>query len=279
MAVETAPKNAEITDRRWRVSDARLVDVDRELSEREHAVLGSIGQLRFLTTRHVTRLHFHDTTSSVTDVAARRRAQRCLARLADERLIEHLPRPIGGVRGGSAATVWRLASAGARLLDIGRDRREPALSRLAHVLEAAELVVQLHEHARCGAFAVRSIEAEPECWRPYQDAYGRHRLLKPDLRVSLVVANGIELHSWIEVDRATENHGRLTRKIGAYLVAWRHGAEQAQAGVFPAVFWLVPDQARATQIEQIWRETAGVPDGMFEAATLDQAINILARVP
>ena len=149
-----------------RVGRRQLAQLRSSLSDRDLALLHSVGALHFATTAQLERLHFHPPTT--TPLAAARLARRSLARLHDLRLLDHLDRRVGGVRAGSASFVWLLTAAGFRLLgdDSRRRSREPSLAHLEHVLEVGELVVQLHELERAGGVELLNIETEPTCWRP-----------------------------------------------------------------------------------------------------------------
>jgi hypothetical protein len=245
-----------------RVGGRELSQLRSELSDRDLAIMRSLAALHYVTTRQLERLHFQGTGMTV--LAATRGARRTLARLYELGLVDRLERRIGGVRAGSAAYVLRLSPPGARLLDDSNRRRsrEPTLAHLAHVLDVAELVVRLHEHARAGGVEIIAVETEPACWRTLIGLHGGRVLLKPDLRLTLGVGHH-ELHWFVEIDRGSEHRPALVRKISTYLAAWRDGGEQARAGIFPRVLWVVPDERRAAVIEQVCGSTTGVPVGMF----------------
>jgi hypothetical protein len=260
-----------------RVGRCQLAAVRTSLSDRDCDVLRSIAALHFATTKQLERLHF--SSADTQPLAAARATTRALTRLRGLHLLDHLERRIGGVRAGSAAFVWRLAPAGSRLLghDHRRRSREPSLAHLAHVIEVADLVVRLHEHARSnGAVDLVEVQSEPACWRAFVGMHGARALLKPDLRLT-IGRNEIELHWFVELDRGSEHRPALTRKLNAYLGAWRDGGEQARTGVFPRVLWVVPDAQRAHVIRAVWQSLPGVPAGMFTSTTSGQAIEVLTR--
>jgi hypothetical protein len=249
------------------------------LTQRDLAVLTSLGAHRYLTTRQIERLHYRDTPSS--SLAATRAAHRAVTRLHDGGLVDRLRRRIGGRRAGSAVFIWRLTLAGARVvhLDSGSWRsREPGMQHLAHTLDVAEVVVRLHERARTRPVDVTAVETEPGCWRRYATGANRQQWLKPDLRLTLRVP-GHELHWFVEVDRGSEYSRALQHKIGVYLGAWRDGDEQARTGVFPRVAWIVPDQPRATTIDNLCRSTTGTPTGLFVVTARATAIDALTEPP
>jgi hypothetical protein len=260
-----------------RVGRRQLAAFRASLSDRDTDVLCSVAALHFASTKQLERLHFR--SAETTPLAAARATTRTLTRLRRIHLLDHLERRVGGVRAGSAAFVWRLAPAGSRLLghDHRRRSREPSLAHLAHVLEVADLVVRLHEQARShAAVDLVEVQTEPACWRAFVGMQGARVLLKPDLR--LTIGRGEhELHWFVELDRGSEHRPALTRKLSAYLAAWRDGGEQARTGVFPRVLWVVPDEQRADVISAVWQSLPGVPAGMFTSTTSGQAIENLTR--
>jgi hypothetical protein len=264
-----------------RVRPEQLALLKAGLSDHSRVVLRSLAALPYLTTRQIERLHFREDTQ-VTPLAATRRAHRCLARLHDVGLVDRLDRRIGGARAGSAAYIWRLSPAGARTVDLRRQRRSPipGLLHIAHWLDVAEVVVRLHEQTRHHPTHVEvvNIETEPTCWRRLATGSGRPGWLKPDLRVTLRVP-GHELHWFVEVDRGHEHRGALTRKMSAYVAAWRDGNEQARTGVFPRVLWIVPNNERAAEVEAHSTSTPGALPGLFVVATRAAAIDTLQALP
>ncbi len=261
-----------------RVGRRQLAAARTSLSDRDLAVLRSLEALHFATTKQLERLHF--ASGDTTPLAAARSTTRSLSRLHGLQLVDRLDRRVGGVRAGSAAFVWHLAPAGARLFgDASRRRsREPSLAHLAHVLAVAELVARLHERARLGDVELLAVEAEPICWRPLIAPHGGRVWLKPDLRLT-IGRDEHELHWFVEVDRGSEHRSALIRKLRVYLAAWRDGGEQARAGVLPRVLWATPDHHRAQVITRVWQSLTGVPDGLFVASATDRAVAVLTELP
>lgn len=259
-----------------RLGGRRLAKLRSQLPKHHLALLQSVGALHFATTRQLERLHFHNI--SKTPGAAARRARRCLGQLAEMGLVDQLDRQIGGVRAGSVAYIWRTTPAGTRLLEQG-DRRsrsvEPSRAHLDHVLEVAELVVRLNERARASTdIDLLDVETEPACWRQFAGSQRDRVWLKPDLRVTLGISDR-ELHWFVELDRGSENRSALTRKAAKYISAWHDGGEQARAGVFPRVLWVVPDQKRAAVLDELCASMQTGPANMFAAAPLATAVDVL----
>jgi hypothetical protein len=264
--------------RKPRVARQDLAIAAIKVTDRDRAILASLRDHTYLTTRQVERLHVRD-DASLSPLAATRRAHRYMARLFDLGLVDRLDRRIGGNRAGSAAYIWHLSPAGQRLMGrtVERRRPTPGWGHLAHALDVAEIVVRLREHERhTGTGLVLAVETEPRCWRRYVTDYGKKRWLKPDLRLTLNVGGG-ELHWFVEVDRGTEHRQSLTYKANIYLAAWRDGGEQVRAGVFPRVLWVVPSARREEALRELWAEIIGLPEAMMTTCLRPQAIAALCE--
>ena len=234
-----------------RVGRRRLRVIERELSERDRAILASLDQHRFLTSRQLQALHFHDHASPA---AATRICLRVLSRLCELGVVEHLARRVGGVRAGSASFVWRIGPVGDRLLRQANGegalarRKEPSARHLDHCLGVADCHLALIAAARAGQLELLNIATEPDIWRAYLGAGGVPEVLKPDL-YAVTAAGEYEDHWFVEMDRATESLPTLVRKCSQYERYRRTGREQAETGVFPLVVWVVPDDHRATKLQ------------------------------
>ena len=247
------------------------------LTERDLLILKDLEQFRLLSTRQLQRLRFagHVSISSAT-----RTAVRVLGRLERHGLIVRLPRRVGGAIRGSAATIWQLASTGERLLrrlngDPGRRRYvEPSLQFTAHTLAVADVGVAVLEATYKDEFELLELEAEPECWRDYLNAAGGREWLKPDLFV-VTADTDFESHSFIEVDRDTEHLPAVLRKCESYQRYWRTGIEQARRGLFPAVVWIVPGEARAGKLRAAIRAHPTLTDDLFHVTTETEAMRII----
>ncbi|MGI8491556.1 MAG: replication-relaxation family protein [Acidimicrobiales bacterium] len=223
--------------------------LDASLSERDRAVLDTLRQLRLATAVQLERLHYADLTA--------RHRRRALAQLEADRLITRLPRTIGGVRAGSAGSVFALDLAGQRLTGPSGPARglrierpwTPGLPFLGHTLAISELYVRLVVADRAGRLELLGFQAEPASWRRFQTT-GGWATLKPDAGARLG-AGRYEDHWFIEVDRGTEAPATIERKAGVYRAYWSSGREQAVLGVFPRVLWLVPDVPRAELLTDV----------------------------
>lgn len=251
-----------------------LGQLEERLSERDLAVIHSVGEHRFLTTRQIEELHFAD---HATRLAGARVCRRVLARLSDERLLTRLQRRVGGIRAGSASFVYALGSLGSRLLDGDKRRRfaEPSALYLDHTLAVADAHVELVLAARHGRLELSVVEVEPRCWRRYTGPSGGPERIRPDLYV--VTASGAFEDCWfLEIDRGTESPAAISRKCRAYEAYWRSGREQETHGTFPLVVWVASDEARAQRLEQVVRHVRNLKRELFRVTRDGRLVELLA---
>lgn len=257
--------------------------LDQHLTDRDIRVLEDLEQYRLLTTRQLQRLHLpvrplgdHASTS-----AATRGTTRILGRLEALGMIARLERRIGGMKHGSAPTIWHLGGAGDRYLrarrgDPARRRySEPGLTFVAHTLAVADIAVAIREAAGAARFDLLELDAEPSCWRPFAGAAGEAITLKPDL-FAITADATTETHSFVEVDLGTEHLPAVLRKCRTYQQYERTGSEQTARGLFPAVVWLVPTIKRADAIRAAIDADRSLDAGLFWVTTSEQALDQLA---
>jgi hypothetical protein len=263
----------------WSPNTAR--ELEALLTERDRRILADLEQFRALTTRHIQRLRFpagpHGLHATVP--TATRLANRVLLRLEAHGFIARIERRVGGPVRGSAAITWHLAATGERLLrarrgDAGRRRYvTPSRSFLAHTLETADVAVALREEELRGALDVLELDTEPSCWHPFQGPLGL-ATLKPDLFV--VIANAeVEAHVFIEVDRSTEHLPAVIKKCRTYEQYRQSGIEQARSGIFPAVLWITPDEARSRKLRAAIRAEHNLPSDLFTICEATSALDAL----
>lgn len=264
----------------------RVHALELHLTDRDILILEDLERFRLLTTRQLQRLHLpakplgeHATIS-----AATRGTTRILTRLEGLGTITRLERRIGGVKHGSAVTIWHLAGAGERYLrarrgDPARRRyAEPGPVFLTHTIAVADVAVTLREQARTGRFELLELQPEPGNWRTFNAATGEPPTLKPDLFAVAADAT-TETHSFVEVDLDTEHLPAVLRKCRTYQRYFQSGLEQAARGLFPAVVWLVPTVKRARDIQLAINATRDLEPGLFWVTTTDQALAHLAPYP
>ncbi len=230
-----------------RLTPTLLQALREGLTARDALVLAALRRLRYATTVQLQRLWFTEATPS----SNARHARRVLRRLEGLRLVARLDRRIGGVRAGSAGTVWALDVAGLRLT-APEQRRHRSLRRpwtpsapafIPHHLGVTELYVRIVEGDRAGLGELVDYVTEPACWRRYVDRAGAVAILKPDALITLGFED-FEERWFLEYDRGTESPAALGRKLDAYRTYWGTGEEQARYGVMPRVLLVVPDERR-----------------------------------
>ena len=243
----------------YRLGRRGLVALQQELSQRDVAVIKDVQRFRLMSGQQLTSLHFAATSSGA------RSARRVLARLTHHSLLIRLKRRVGGVRAGSDGFVYAIGPVGDRLLGGEQPRRrvrEVSDGFLLHTLAVADVYVALKTAEHEGQLKLLSIETEPTSWRRVSAVYGSD-WLKPDL-ITVVLRDGQEVHSFVEVDLGTEHRAALTRKLTAYEQALRSGEEERRRGLFPQVVWLVPDDQRAKVIRR-WVHESGCTPGLHRA--------------
>ena len=212
-------------------------------------LLALVAAHRFATTTQLARLTALEYASSA---SALRQTQRHLANLAQQRLLTSLERRVGGWQGGSAVTVWAATTRGHRLVaaengegeEVPRRQRprEVSTTFLDHLLAITEVRTSIEEAVRQEADTEAAVALEPDCWRTALSPSGQPQVLRPDLAVT-ITSPAYEDRYLIEVDRATENPGRVIA------TCWRYQEHQAQAsdgGVFPWWSGWSPPTADAT---------------------------------
>jgi hypothetical protein len=249
------------------------------LSERDWLALQHVATLHFVSGSQLTRLCFGGSDDATANARAARRALLRLTRLG---VVERLPRPIGGVRAGSAGFVYRLGLGGHRLAVIRgwqpeRLRRRslvPGTLFLHHTLAIAELHTRLIEHERSRRFELLALTAEPLCHRSYNGLGGQRSSLKPDSYVRL----GLGLYEdsyFIEVDRGTEGSRALSGQLARYVAYYHTGHEQTEHGVFPRVLWLTTNAERVWVIEDCVRRLPADARGLFAVAEFENALTVI----
>ncbi|HBS75422.1 MAG TPA: hypothetical protein DEB55_13695 [Microbacterium sp.] len=265
------------------VTAVRHLDLEEHLTERDVRILEDLERFRLLTTRQLQRLHFPAAPLGphVTVSGATRGTTRVLNRLEARGAITRLARRIGGIKHGSAVTIWQLGPAGDRYLRArrGEPRRrrydEPGLTFVAHTLAVADIAVSLLEQAHAHRFELLELELEPASWRSFNGSGAAVITLKPDLLVVTADAS-TETHSFIEVDRATEHLPAVLRKCQTYQRHQRTGIEQQARELYPAVVWIVPTIDRAQKIREAIAADRGLEPGMFTIITGEQTLATLA---
>lgn len=271
-----APVNKKST----KLSRAQLVEIEAQLSARDHAVLQAIRKYRFLTSDQIGRLYLTDCS---TKTSRTRNQNLLLQRLGGCGLIAPLARRVGGFGGGSTMKVWHLTAAGYRLLtlnDPGVNPRkrflEPSTTFLEHTLAIAECAVQLTCLCRDSEdLTLEKVDAEPTCWRRYKDGE-RVFYLKPDL-FAVTDYDGYEDRWFIEMDLGSESLSQVLEKCNMYLRYYYTGLEQRATEMFPLVVWIVKDADRKNSIKQYIRDNLKDQPKMFLVITPDELERMLRQ--
>jgi hypothetical protein len=271
------PNHSSLSSSLSRISSARLDSISSQLSPLDHAVLRLVARTRLCSGAQLARLLWNEGQPE----SNARQARRTLSRLTEWRILDRLPRSVGGRRAGSRGFIYSLGPSGVRLLDREtgvRVRRlgVPGDRFIAHVLSCTELVVRMEKSARRGDLDVIEIQGEPECWRGFLSGFGGRVVLRPDLFVRIGVG-ALEDRWLLECDMATEASGTLLAKLKRYLAYYRSGNEQRDHGIFPRVLWAVPDARRADQIEKVLRQLPAEAGRLFTVCLLDEVIERLAE--
>jgi Replication-relaxation len=263
------------------VTTAMIEELEKRLTDNDRAVIRRVAALRFATGGQLTRLHFADDPDPAVNARAARRA---LLRLTRLECLARLPRPVGGLRAGSAGFVYRLDVAGQRFAeDQGwqpkrRRRRSdaPGTLFLNHTLQVSELHTLMVEADRSGRIELLELTAEPACWRSYAGYGGQvPATLKPDSFMRLGLGD-YEDSYFVEVDLGSEGSAALEWKLGDYVAYAASGVEQARREVFPRTIWLAPDQRRVEVIEACIGRQPPAARKLFVVALQADAIDVVA---
>jgi hypothetical protein len=257
---------------RRRVTSSVLVDLDRLVTAGDRAVLETLWRVRLASGPQLQALH-HGGDGE----AAKQRRIRQLSRMSRLQLVVRLDRRIGGVAGGSRASVYALDVAGLRLVDPTGAARRPWVTSspfVAHSLAVTQLYVDLVTAERLGRLELIRFDCEPRCWRHFTDRRGEPVDLKPDADV-IVGAGEFEHHAFVEIDLATESRPRIRAKTQRYIDYDATGREQDCRGVRPRVVWATTtDQRRQLLAETLAPFERTLP-GVFVATTTDRLIDVI----
>ena len=248
-------------------------------------LLALVAAHRFATTTQLARLTALEYASSA---SALRQTQRHLASLAQQRLLTGLERRVGGWQGGSAVTVWTATTRGHRLVaaENGEDEEVPRRQRprevsttfLDHLLAITEVRTSIEEAVRQEADTEATVVLEPDCWRTALSPSGQVQVLRPDLAVT-ITSPAYEDRYLIEVDRATENPGRVIATCWRYQEHQATSAQASDGDVFPLVVWLVPSDRRRHRLERAIAHSTGLLRELFRVIRLDQLPTLIHGGP
>lgn len=243
----TTPANTSIAQR---ISATGIDVIADQLSDRDHAILRSVHDHRFLTIQQIQAFHF----ANLAPISARRTAKRVLARLRSLRVLGALTQTIGGARAGSQGLIHYVDTIGDRILRgrSGRNARrtyEPSARFVKHRLAIADAHIALVQADRAQTIELVASAVEPATWRTYIGLGSARRTLKPDLYAETATTDDL-VHAWfIEIDLGTEHIPTLLAKCREYEAYRQSGIEQDRHGGFPLVIWSMthPDPANAAR--------------------------------
>ena len=246
-------------------------------------LLALVAAHRFATTTQLARLTAPDYASSA---SALRQTQRHLASLAQQRLLTNLERRVGGWQGGSAVTIWAATTRGQRLVAVDEGEEVPRRQRprevsttfLDHLLAITEVRTSIEEAVRQEADTEAAVALEPDCWRTALSPSGQVQVLRPDLAVT-ITSPSYEDRYLMEVDRATENPGRVIATCWRYQEHQAASAQASDDGVFPLVVWLVPTDRRRHRLERAIAHSTGLLRDLFRVIRLDQLPTLIHGGP
>ena len=247
-------------------------------------LLALVAAHHFATTTQLARLTAPEYASSA---SALRQTQRHLASLAQQRLLTSLERRVGGWQGGSAVTIWAATTRGQRLVaaDEGegetprRQRpREVSTTFLDHLLAITEVRTSIEEAIRQEADTEAAVALEPDCWRTALSPSGQVQVLRPDLAVT-ITSPAYEDRYLMEVDRATENPGRVIATCWRYQEHQAASSQASDGDVFPLVVWLVPTDRRRHRLERAIAHSTGLLRDLFRVIRLDQLPTLIHGGP
>lgn len=259
-----------------RVSSRHLDSILAQLSDQDQAVISFLADVRLATGVHIARRLWASKTATDRQAYA---ARRSLRRLEGWRVLDRLPRRVGGVRAGSASIVYCLGPVGRRLLArYGLESKRltaPGDRFVRHTLAITELITRLYEADLAGDLDLIELETEPRSWRAFVGLMGARLVLKPDLFVR-IGSGAFEDRWWVEVDLATEAGPAVLSKAKVYLSHFRSGEEQRRQGVYPRVVWAVPDKRRAEQVTNALNELSPGVGRLFSVWLYDEVVGRFA---
>ena len=245
-------------------------------------LLALVAAHRFATTTQLSRLTAPEYASPA---SALRQTQRHLASLAQQHLLTSLERRVGGWQGGSAVTIWAATTRGQRLVaaegeEVPRRQRprEVSTTFLDHLLAITEVRTSIEEAVRQQTDTEAAVALEPDCWRTALSPSGQVQVLRPDMAVT-ITSPAYEDRYLIEVDRATENPGRVIATCWRYQEHQATSAQTSDGDVFPLVVWLVPTDRRRHRLERAIAHSTGLLRDLFRVIRLDQLPTLIHGGP
>lgn len=226
------------------------------MHERDQAIVQLVGRFGQLAAGHLKTLLFADNASETP-------LYRSLSRLTHEKYLAKIERRmIGGTGAGSGQFVYQLGSKG--WVFCQRDGPYwPLRAVNYHTIAIADAFVALQEMERAGIIKITRYETEPDTHRTIAGAK-----LTPDLYLEFEVPSVGRIYEfWPEIDLGNERMRQLTDKLKRYQHAYARLTDQDME-TFPVVLFLVPDEARRRQIEQLIAREVPEDRALFMVKTM-----------
>ena len=156
--------------------------------------------------------------------------------------------------------------------------REVSTTFLDHLLAITEVRTGIEEAVRQEADTEATVALEPDCWRTALSPSGQPQVLRPDLAVT-ITSPAYEDRYLVEVDRATENPGRVIATCWRYQEHQAASVQASDGDVFPLVVWLVPTDRRRHRLERAIAHSTGLLRDLFRVIRLDQLPTLIHGGP
>lgn len=224
----------------------------RPLSVRDELIVELVGRFRLMTGEQIRAVAFPSQSSKTP-------LDRTLLRLTGSGQLARLGRLVGGPDGGSGQFVYQLGRAGWRAHGKSGTYRPQRTADL-HTLMITTCGVALLELERQGIVRVVTCQPEPGCHQTVAAIP-----LTPDAYVELgLPVRRLKYCLWLEIDRDTENRETIIGKCVRYWKAYKAWSDE----VFPYVLFVVPDERRQRQIEQIIGSGPPEAQPLFRVCTI-----------
>ncbi|WP_017623415.1 replication-relaxation family protein [Nocardiopsis chromatogenes] len=224
--------------RKTQPDEHRQAELARALTDRDRAVIASLGDHRVMTTRHLHALHFHNVTP-----------QRSWDRLLALHRWGVLDRFRPYLRWGAVPFRWVLAADGEHVYARIRGLDEPAQrpgSRiaLAHSAKLGHILGLSETYAAFATAARTTPGAHLEVWRTEAECarlWGRH--IRPDAYLRWIEGD-TAVEAFLEYDNGTEGHHQVARKLRGYA---DHAAAYQRTN---HVLFVVPTHTREERLSE-----------------------------
>jgi len=219
------------------------------VTSRELETLLQLACFHYLTAAQVEAFLFDGSALLPSSRAAV--ARRVLAGLVRSGFVQTTARVLAAEGAGPARRVYALTASGEAVLRRSGRRAGPSPARkgslfIEHALMTADIALAFRSAARAQP-GPQLVSWESD-WDLAAAIPGSP--LVPDARLVLLVGD-VELHAFLEVDRATERPATFARKISAYLEWNWSGRWREHLAVWPVVLVICPNALRALSLRRV----------------------------